>query len=85
MDGETIPAVHRLKLTRMHLSRPITLWIDEQVAHWGEFRRLMALHQDLAAFPGGDLKLRRTSAGRRSPAEEARSRGAVPRHHRPRR
>jgi DNA gyrase subunit B len=62
VDGETIPAVHRLKLTRMHLSRPITLWIDEQVAHWGEFRRLMALHHDLQAFAGGDLKLRRTSA-----------------------
>ena len=43
----------------MHLSRPITLWIDEQVSHWGEFRRLMALRHDLAAFAGGALKLRR--------------------------
>ena len=57
-----VPAVHRLRLTRMHLSRPITLWIDDQVAHWGEFRRITALHQDLAAFRGGTLKLRRTGA-----------------------
>jgi len=62
VDGEAIPAVHRLKLTRMHLSRPITLWIDEQVSHWGEFRRLMALRHDLTAFSGGTLKLRRTGA-----------------------
>jgi DNA gyrase subunit B len=62
VDGVQIPAVHRLKLTRMHLSRPITLWIDEQVSHWGEFRRLMALRHDLTAFGGGALKLRRTGA-----------------------
>jgi len=62
VDGETIPAVHRLRLTRMHLSRPITLWIDESVSHWGEFRRLMALRHDLTPFAGGDLKLRRTAA-----------------------
>jgi len=68
VDGETIPAVHRLKLTRMHLSRPITLWIDEQVSHWGEFRRLMALRVDLAGFTGGSLKLRRT--GTPAPAAE---------------
>jgi len=60
VDGEIIPAVHRLKLTRMHLSRPITLWIDDQVSHWGEFRRLMALRHDLTGFTGGTLKLRRT-------------------------
>ena len=62
VDGQVIPAVHRLKLTRIHLSRPITLWIDNQVAHWGEFRRLMALRHDLATFSGGELKLRRTQA-----------------------
>ncbi|WP_306598272.1 DNA topoisomerase (ATP-hydrolyzing) subunit B [Geothrix sp. 21YS21S-2] len=62
VDGVTIPAVHRLRLTRMHLSRPITLWIDEQVSHWGEFRRLKALHTDLATFQGGGLKLRRSNA-----------------------
>ena len=62
VDGESIPAVHRLKVTRVHLSRPITLWIDEQVSHWGEFRRLMALRHDLSAFAGGALKLRRTGA-----------------------
>jgi DNA gyrase subunit B len=61
VDGEIIPAVHRLKLTRMHLSRPITLWIDEQVSHWGEFRRLMALRHDLEDFAGGTLRLRRTA------------------------
>jgi len=62
VEGETVPAVHRLRLTRMHLSRPITLWIDEGVSHWGEFRRLQALHNDLVAFTGGTLKLRRTAA-----------------------
>ena len=67
VDGVAIPAVHRLKLTRMHLSRPITLWIDEQVAHWGEFRRLMALRHDLAAFEGGSLRLRRTAAAPAAP------------------
>jgi DNA gyrase subunit B len=59
IEGETLPATHRLRLVRMHLSRPITLWIDEQVSHWGEFRRLKALHEDLAAFKGGELRLRR--------------------------
>ena len=62
VDGLVIPAVHRLKLTRTHLSRPITLRIDDQVAHWGEFRRLLALRHDLVAFSGGELKLRRTQA-----------------------
>jgi len=55
----TIPANHRLRVVRMHLSRPITLWIDSQVAHWGEFRRLAALQVELAAFKGGELRLRR--------------------------
>jgi len=55
----TIPANHRLRVVRMHLSRPITLWIDTQVAHWGEFRRLAALKVELAAFHGGELRLRR--------------------------
>ncbi|MBK8724845.1 MAG: DNA topoisomerase (ATP-hydrolyzing) subunit B [Holophagaceae bacterium] len=59
LEGEVLPATHRLRLTRMHLNRPITLWIDTQVSHWGEFRRLRALHEDLAQFQGGDLKLRR--------------------------
>jgi DNA gyrase subunit B len=54
-----IPASHRLRVVRMHLSRPITLWLDAQVAHWGEFRRLAALHMELAAFQGGELRLRR--------------------------
>jgi DNA gyrase subunit B len=69
VDGEVIPAVHRLKLTRMHLSRPITLWIDEAVSHWGEFRRLMALRHDLTAFSGGALKLRRSAAAPSAPVE----------------
>ena len=55
----TDPASHRLRVVRMHLSRPITLWIDNQVAHWGEFRRLAALHVELAGFRGGELRLRR--------------------------
>ncbi len=61
VDGQIVPANHTLKLTRVHMARPITLWIDQHVAHWGEFRRLMSLKQDLAAFLGGELKLRRTS------------------------
>ncbi len=56
---EAVPATHRIRLTRMHLNRPITLWIDHQVAHWGEFRRLVSLHHELSAFVGGELKLRR--------------------------
>nr|WP_320132910.1 DNA topoisomerase (ATP-hydrolyzing) subunit B [uncultured Holophaga sp.] len=63
------PATHRLRVTRMHLSRPITLWIDHQVANWGEFRRLQALRQDLAAFQGGTLKLRRTGTAVADPEE----------------
>ena len=64
-EGAVIePAHHTLSLVRMHLNRPITLWIDEQVAHWGEFRRLMTLRHDLAAFLGGDLLLRRTGAAK---------------------
>ncbi|HEY3271305.1 MAG TPA: DNA topoisomerase (ATP-hydrolyzing) subunit B [Geothrix sp.] len=58
-DPLLIPAAHRLKLVRMHLSRPITLWIDSQVAHWGEFRRLATLQVELAGFRGGELRLRR--------------------------
>ena len=68
-EAETLPARHTLTLVRMHLARPITLWIDHQVAHWGEFRRLLTLHQDLAAFSGGTLVLRRTGA-RTDPEEE---------------
>ena len=48
----------------MHLSRPITLWIDTQVAHWGEFRRLAALQVELAGFHGGELRLRRLKDGK---------------------
>ncbi|HEX7553220.1 MAG TPA: DNA topoisomerase (ATP-hydrolyzing) subunit B [Geothrix sp.] len=57
--ASTIPASHRLRVVRMHLNRPITLWIDSQVAHWGEFRRLAALQVELVAFGGGELRLRR--------------------------
>ncbi|MBK8791692.1 MAG: DNA topoisomerase (ATP-hydrolyzing) subunit B [Holophaga sp.] len=68
VEGQIIPATHILKLTCMHLARPIALWIDQNVAHWGEFRRLLALKQDLAIFQGGELKLRRTSVAK--PAED---------------
>jgi len=54
-----LPAAHRIRITRMHLNRPITLWLDSQVALWGEFRRLKALHEELIAFSGGALKLQR--------------------------
>lgn len=56
---EAVPAAHRMRITRMHLNRPITLWMDRQVALWGEFRRLKALHEELVAFRGGELKLQR--------------------------
>src|SRR5664279_2770767 len=57
--ASTIPASYRLRVLRMHLNRPITLWIDSQVAHWGEFRRLAALQVELVGFSGGELRLRR--------------------------
>jgi DNA gyrase subunit B len=59
---EPQPATHTLRIVRMHLARPITLWVDRQVAHWGEFRRLLTLRTDLAGFLGGSLVLRRTAA-----------------------
>ncbi|HEX9081714.1 MAG TPA: DNA topoisomerase (ATP-hydrolyzing) subunit B, partial [Holophagaceae bacterium] len=64
VEGEVVPATHRLKLVRLHLSRPITLWLDSQVAHWGEFRRLAALQVELAPFQGGELRLRRLKDGK---------------------
>jgi DNA gyrase subunit B len=65
-----IPASHRLRVVRMHLNRPITLWIDSQVAHWGEFRRLAALHVELEAFSGGELRLRRLKDVKETPKEK---------------
>jgi DNA gyrase subunit B len=77
--AQALHGAHRLRVTRMHLSRPITLWIDEQVSHWGEFRRLMALRNDLQAFNGGALKLRRGGAAASAqPAEEGEEAEAVP-------
>ncbi|MBI4912673.1 MAG: DNA topoisomerase (ATP-hydrolyzing) subunit B [Acidobacteria bacterium] len=69
-DGEVLPPTHRLKLVRVHLARPITLWIDSHVAHWGEFRRLAALRQDLAPYFAGELRLRRLKEGKASEDEE---------------
>jgi DNA gyrase subunit B len=43
----------------MHLNRPITLWVDAQVAQWNEFRRVAALQSELEVFYGGRLLLRR--------------------------
>ncbi|GLH67654.1 DNA topoisomerase (ATP-hydrolyzing) subunit B [Geothrix edaphica] len=65
-----VPAAHRLKLVRMHLSRPITLWIDSQVAHWGEFRRLATLQVELAGFRGGELRLRRLKDVKDAPKDK---------------
>jgi len=65
-----VPAAHRLKLVRMHLSRPITLWIDSQVAHWGEFRRLATLQVELAGFRGGELRLRRLKDVKDAPRDK---------------
>ncbi|WP_243287448.1 DNA topoisomerase (ATP-hydrolyzing) subunit B [Geothrix terrae] len=65
-----VPASHRLRLVRMHMSRPITLWIDSQVAHWGEFRRLAALQVELAGFRGGELRLRRLKDVKEAPKDK---------------
>ncbi|MCL1894053.1 MAG: DNA topoisomerase (ATP-hydrolyzing) subunit B [Holophagaceae bacterium] len=62
-ESGVTPAIHRIKLVRMHLSRPITLRIDSTVAHWGEFRRLAALHKELAPLYGGKLVLNRATSG----------------------
>lgn len=59
IDGNAVPVVYQIKLTRMHLARPITVCIDENVSRWGEFRRLMALRNDLMNFDGGLLRLYR--------------------------
>jgi DNA gyrase subunit B len=54
----------------MHMSRPITLWIDSHVAHWGEFRRLAALREELVAFTGGTLRLRRLKEVKEAKGED---------------
>jgi DNA gyrase subunit B len=77
-EGQALPATHSIKLTRLHMARPITLWIDQRVAHWGEFRRLQALRHDLAAFQGGALKLRRTSQVVRSAEDGEEAEEAAP-------
>ncbi|MDR1840560.1 MAG: DNA topoisomerase (ATP-hydrolyzing) subunit B [Holophagales bacterium] len=69
-EGEIISTVHKIRLVRMHLSRPITLWIDSSVAHWGEFRRLPALHAELAPFKGGTLKLSRAASKQAALSED---------------
>ncbi|WP_243295256.1 DNA topoisomerase (ATP-hydrolyzing) subunit B [Geothrix mesophila] len=66
----SVPASHRLRLVRMHMSRPITLWIDSQVAHWGEFRRLATLQVELAGFRGGELRLRRLKDVKEAPRDK---------------
>ncbi|HJV38669.1 MAG TPA: hypothetical protein VJ528_07505, partial [Geothrix sp.] len=66
----SVPASHRLRLVRMHMSRPITLWIDSQVAHWGEFRRLATLQVELAGFRGGELRLRRLKDVKEAPKDK---------------
>jgi len=71
-----IPASHRLRVVRMHLSRPITLWIDTTVAHWGEFRRLAALEVELAGFRGGELRLRRLKDVKEAAREKDEEEGA---------
>jgi len=69
-DGEIVRVIYQIKLTRIHLSRPITIYIDEHISRWGEFRRLMALHNDLISFNGGVLKLyRRMSASQSSTSD----------------
>ncbi|MBS1785770.1 MAG: DNA topoisomerase (ATP-hydrolyzing) subunit B [Acidobacteria bacterium] len=65
----TAPA-YQVRILRMHLSRPITLWLDGQVAHWGEFRRLAALRQELAAFSAGELVLKQLKESGKGGAKE---------------
>ena len=60
-ENEAGSSVHRIRLVRMHLSRPITLRIDSTVAHWGEFRRLAALRKELAQLYSGTLTMNRVS------------------------
>ena len=50
---------YQIKLDCMHSCRPITLYIDEQISRWGEFRRLINLKQDLVNFHNGAIKLHR--------------------------
>ncbi|MBL0312204.1 MAG: DNA topoisomerase (ATP-hydrolyzing) subunit B [Holophagaceae bacterium] len=71
-----IPAAHRIRIIRMHLNRPITLWLDAQVALWGEFRRLKALHEELSAFRGGELKLQRVKEVKESKPEKTAAKSA---------
>ena len=70
LDGQSIPATHSLKLTCMHLSRPITLWIDEHVAKWGE---VPAAHGAQAG--PGRLPRRRPEAAADIPSSQARRGG----------
>jgi len=62
--------IHQIKLIRTHMSRPITLRIDSSVAHWGEFRRLAALHAELEPFNSGILKLNRVAQKQAAPSED---------------
>ncbi|HXC16285.1 MAG TPA: DNA topoisomerase (ATP-hydrolyzing) subunit B [Holophagaceae bacterium] len=66
MAGEAAVPAWRVRILRMHLSRPITLWLDALTAQWGEFRRLAALRQELAAFMEGELTLRRVKESGKS-------------------
>jgi len=70
-EDADVPPVHRIRLVRMHLSRPITLRIDSTVAHWGEFRRLAALRVELAPLSSGGLRLCRTEGDRQGKGHEA--------------
>ncbi len=70
-----VPASHRIRIIRMHLNRPITLWLDAQVALWGEFRRLKALHEELSAFRGGELKLQRVKEAKTEKTAKATAKG----------
>ena len=69
-EGANGAGSHRVKLVRMHLSRPITLWIDKSVSHWGEFRRLAALNKELAQLGGGPLVLARASSGHQAKGDD---------------
>jgi len=69
-ENEAATVIHQVKLIRTHMSRPITLRIDSSVAHWGEFRRLAALRDELAPFNSGILKLIRTASKHTAPSED---------------
>ncbi|HEU4951744.1 MAG TPA: DNA topoisomerase (ATP-hydrolyzing) subunit B [Holophagaceae bacterium] len=68
---EAAAPAYQVRVLRMHLSRPITLWLDAHVAQWGEFRRLAALRHELSAFTSGELVLRQIKDAKPAKGKES--------------